>query len=81
MEYGVILVHIEDAIPLSQLAVAAQPRGFDALFVPEHTHIPISPRAQPCSQVPDCLAIMLILLSAPQPNSWGPPELRCEFLQ
>ena len=45
MEYGVIIFPIEDATPLSQLAVEAQVRGFDALFVPEHTHIPTSRRS------------------------------------
>jgi probable F420-dependent oxidoreductase len=45
MKYGVIIFPIEDAIPLSQLAVAAEERGFEALFVPEHTHIPTSRRS------------------------------------
>ena len=31
--------------PAEQLAVAAEARGFDALFVPEHTHIPTSRRS------------------------------------
>ena len=45
MEYGVIIFPTEDALPLSRLAVEAEVRGFDALFVPEHTHIPTSRRS------------------------------------
>ncbi len=45
MEYGVIIFPTEDALPLSRLAVEAEARGFDALFVPEHTHIPTSRRS------------------------------------
>jgi hypothetical protein len=33
MKYGIIIVPIENAIPLAQLAVAAEERGFDALQV------------------------------------------------
>ncbi len=45
MKYGIIIFPIENAIPLVQLAVAAEQRGFDALLLPEHTHIPTSRRS------------------------------------
>src|SRR2546430_11092932 len=32
------------AVPIDELARAAEQRGFESLFVPEHTHIPASRR-------------------------------------
>ena len=41
MEVGVSYVPTWDAISQPQLAVAVEERGLDALFVPEHTHVPV----------------------------------------
>ena len=41
MEVGVSYVPTWNAIHPPQLAVAVEERGLDALFVPEHTHVPV----------------------------------------
>ncbi len=41
MEVGVSYVPTVDAIDPAQMAVAVEERGLDALFVPEHTHVPV----------------------------------------
>ena len=41
MEVGVSYVPTCNAIAPPQLAVAVEERGLDALFVPEHTHVPV----------------------------------------
>ncbi len=40
MEYGITMFVTDYSIPATELAVAVEERGFDALFVPDHTHIP-----------------------------------------
>ena len=40
MKIGVYMFPPEYAMPLVDLAVALEARGFESLFVPEHTHIP-----------------------------------------
>ncbi|HKD70453.1 MAG TPA: LLM class F420-dependent oxidoreductase [Candidatus Binataceae bacterium] len=42
MEVGVSYVPTWNAIYPAQLAMAAEERGLDALFVPEHTHVPVN---------------------------------------
>ncbi|SRR5579875_78639 len=42
MEIGVSYVPTQTAIYPAQLAVAVEERGLDALFVPEHTHVPVN---------------------------------------
>ena len=42
MKIGVYMFPTEYAMPLVDLAVALEERGFESLFVPEHTHIPSS---------------------------------------
>ena len=42
MKLGVFMFATDDAIPLDQLAVEVEDRGFESLWVPEHTHIPAS---------------------------------------
>ena len=41
MRHGVVLFTSDRGIAPAQLAVAAEERGFDTLYVPEHTHIPV----------------------------------------
>ncbi len=41
METGLFVVATENAMPVDQLARAAEERGFDSLWIPEHTHIPL----------------------------------------
>jgi probable F420-dependent oxidoreductase len=45
MEIGVTMFATDQAIPPDRLATELEDRGFCALFVPEHTHIPTSRRS------------------------------------
>lgn len=40
--FGVTMFPTDDAMSVPQLAAAAEARGFESLFLPEHTHIPAS---------------------------------------
>lgn len=42
MKIGVTIFDTDYSIPVNELAVALEERGFESLFVPEHTHIPAS---------------------------------------
>src|SRR5574341_71119 len=42
MHYGVMMFATEYAIPPDELARAVEERGFESLWLPEHTHIPAS---------------------------------------
>jgi probable F420-dependent oxidoreductase len=41
MHFGVCMFPADYAIPVVDLARAAEDRGFESLFLPEHTHIPV----------------------------------------
>ena len=45
MKTGVFIFPTDYSIDITELAVALEERGFEALFVPEHTHIPTSRRS------------------------------------
>ncbi|MGH9005093.1 MAG: hypothetical protein ACRDYV_18375 [Acidimicrobiia bacterium] len=45
MNFGVYLFPTEYSINVVELGRAAEERGFESLFVPEHTHIPTSRRS------------------------------------
>jgi probable F420-dependent oxidoreductase len=47
MKFGVTMFLTDQTIGPAELAVAAEERGFDSLYVPEHTHIPVSRRTPP----------------------------------
>ena len=47
MRFGITMFATDVSMPLPELAVAAEERGFDSLWVPEHTHIPTSRRTPP----------------------------------
>ena len=42
MKFGVYIFPTEYSMPLVELAIMLEKRGFESLFVPEHTHIPAS---------------------------------------
>ena len=44
MKIGVTIHATDQAMPPDELAVEAEERGFDSLYIPEHTHIPTSRR-------------------------------------
>src|ERR687888_886625 len=44
MDFGVIMFQTDFAINVVDLGRAAEERGFESLFLPEHTHIPVSRR-------------------------------------
>ena len=43
MQIGVFIFPTEYSIRIDELARAVEERGFESLFVPEHTHIPVEP--------------------------------------
>src|SRR5262245_42102956 len=45
MHYGVLMFATDYAIRIDDLARAAEERGFESLWLPEHTHIPVSRRS------------------------------------
>ena len=47
MQIGLTLFATDLSIPPAELAVAAEERGFASLYVPEHTHIPVSRETPP----------------------------------
>ena len=42
MKYGILMFQADYAIRPDELAIAAEERGFESVFFPEHTHIPAS---------------------------------------
>ena len=57
--FGVLIFPTAYSMPMGQLAQAVEERGFESLFVCEHTHIPVcllytspSPRDQRGSRMP-----------------------------
>jgi alkanesulfonate monooxygenase SsuD/methylene tetrahydromethanopterin reductase-like flavin-dependent oxidoreductase (luciferase family) len=42
MDFGIYMFPTDYAIRVDELAVEAEQRGFESLWVPEHTHIPAS---------------------------------------
>jgi probable F420-dependent oxidoreductase len=57
MRYGVTMFATDISIDVSALARAVEERGFDSLWLPEHTHIPVSRRTpwpvNPSHDLPD----------------------------
>ena len=45
MQIGVGMFATDYAIPIDELARETEARGFESLWVPEHTHIPTSRRS------------------------------------
>lgn len=42
MQFGVTMFPADYAMPVTDLARAVEARGFESLFLPEHTHIPVN---------------------------------------
>ena len=42
MRFGVTMFATDMSMDAAALAVAAEERGFDSVWIPEHTHIPTS---------------------------------------
>src|SRR5437870_13721640 len=62
MHFGVSMFHTDYSIPAVELARALEARGFESMWAPEHSHIPVSRRTpfpgggelpQPYSEVMD----------------------------
>jgi probable F420-dependent oxidoreductase len=47
MQHGITMFATDRSMPIVDLAREVEVRGFDSLWVPEHTHIPISRRTPP----------------------------------
>ncbi len=45
MQYGILMFPTDYAMRPDELAIAAEARGFESVFFPEHTHIPTSRRS------------------------------------
>ena len=45
MKYGIFTFPTEYSIRMDQLARAVEDRGFESLWLPEHTHIPVLRRS------------------------------------
>src|SRR5688572_3755283 len=45
--FGITMFATDTAIPVPDLARALEERGFQSLYLPEHTHIPVSRRTPP----------------------------------
>src|SRR5260370_24169954 len=45
MKYGIFIFPTEYSIRVDQLARAVEERGFDSLWLPEHSHIPVARRS------------------------------------
>src|SRR5262252_5842116 len=42
MDFGVFMFHTDYSMPIVDLARACEARGFESLWAPEHSHIPLS---------------------------------------
>ena len=42
MDFGVVMFHTDYSMPIADLAQACEARGFESLWAPEHSHIPLS---------------------------------------
>ncbi|WP_336211443.1 LLM class F420-dependent oxidoreductase [Nonomuraea sp. LPB2021202275-12-8] len=49
MRLGLTMFATDQSMPVHELARAAEERGFSSLFLPEHTHIPVSRRTPPAN--------------------------------
>ena len=49
MRLGLTMFATDRSMPVHELARAAEERGFSSLFLPEHTHIPVSRRTPPAN--------------------------------
>ena len=47
MRFGLTMFATDVAMEVPDLAVEAEARGFDSIWIPEHTHIPTSRRTPP----------------------------------
>ncbi|MCX7620744.1 MAG: LLM class F420-dependent oxidoreductase [Acidimicrobiales bacterium] len=47
MRFGITMFATDLSMSVSELAQEAEARGFDSVFLPEHTHIPVSRRTPP----------------------------------
>lgn len=47
MRFGVTMFATDQSMAIHELAIAAEDRGFDSIWIPEHTHIPTSRRTPP----------------------------------
>ncbi|MGV3759178.1 MAG: LLM class F420-dependent oxidoreductase [Actinomycetota bacterium] len=47
MRYGITMFTTDRSMDVRDLAIAAEERGFESLWLPEHTHIPVSRRTPP----------------------------------
>ena len=49
MKIGAVMFFTSDSMQPAELAIELEQRGFESLWVPEHTHIPLTRRTSPPS--------------------------------
>ena len=52
MRYGIAIFLTDEAADPATIARLVEERGFESLFLPEHTHIPVSRRTPPAAVQP-----------------------------
>ncbi|MFN8035536.1 MAG: LLM class F420-dependent oxidoreductase [Acidimicrobiia bacterium] len=53
MQLGITMFATDESMPVAEMAVAAEERGFASLYIPEHTHIPTSRLTPPPTGDPE----------------------------
>ena len=83
MYIGVLIAPTEYSIRIDELARETEARGFESLWVPEHTHIPVSRRTPAHHRAPGAdltvCSIRCIKLEAVRTRGGGPNELFGRF--
>ena len=54
MHLGVAMFFTDYSMTPQELAVAAEQRGFDSVWSPEHSHIPMSAASRPSRRAASC---------------------------
>ena len=72
MKLGVLMFATDYAIRPDELARACEERGFESVWFPEHTHIPVS-RRSPWPVGGNCPATTGIPMTSLLPSWWPPP--------
>ena len=72
MQYGVVMFPTDYAIRPDELARAVEYRGFESLWVPEHTHIPASRKQPVARRRSPAQGVLAQLRSVRRARPWPP---------
>ena len=59
MRHGITMFSTDQSLDVVRLAREVEARGFDSLYLPEHTHIPVSRRTPPPTGEDELLGVVL----------------------